>query len=62
MCVCVSTMQLQNLLQVGEDVLDVSRREDALFGKLLVEDVVQNSQHPHVCTLRVEQLCGQNAR
>lgn len=51
------TMQLKNLLQICENVLDVSRRQDGLFGELLVENVVQNSKHPDVCTLCVKQLC-----
>ena len=53
-------MQLQNLFQVGENVFDVSRRKDCIFGKLLIEDIIQNFQHPHVCTLRVKQLCRHN--
>lgn len=33
-------MQLKNLLQVGEDVLDVSSRKDCVLGELLVENVI----------------------
>lgn len=42
MCVFVwvCTVQLKNLLQVGEDVLNVSRRQDCLLGELLVENVI----------------------
>lgn len=50
-------MQLQNLFQIGENILDVSRRQDGVFGELLVENVVQNLQHPYMCTLCVKQLC-----
>lgn len=60
LCVHVCTMQLQYLLQVGEDVLDVSRRQEGLFGQFLVENVVQNSQHSDMCTLCVKQFCRHN--
>lgn len=52
-------MQLQNLFQIGENILDVSRRQDGVFGELLVENVVQNLQHSYMCTLCVKQLCRQ---
>lgn len=73
MCVCVrtciympvcalmsmraSTMQLNNVPQVGEYVLDVGRRQYGLSGELLVEDVIQHFEHPQVGPLSVEQLC-----
>lgn len=52
------TVQLQDLLQVGEDVLDVCGGQDGLFGELLVEHQVQHPQHADVRTLGVDQLCG----
>lgn len=51
------TVQLQDLFQVGEDVLDVSRRQDGLFGELLVEHQVQHPQHADVRTLSINELC-----
>lgn len=50
------TVELDDLLQVAEDVFDVGRWQYVVTGQLLVEDIVQDFQHAHVCALRVEQL------
>lgn len=54
-------MQLENLFQVGEDVPNVSRRQDGFFGEPLVEDMVQHSQHPYMSTFRVKELWKQTS-
>lgn len=49
-----ATMELDNLLQVAEDGFDVGRWQYIISGQLLVENIVQDFQHAHMCTLRVE--------
>ena len=53
-------MQLNDVLQVGEDALDVSRGQYVVSGDLLAEDRVQHLQFLHMGALRVEQLCRNN--
>lgn len=50
-------MQLDDLLQVGEDVFDICGGQNGLSGHPLVKHVIQDLQRAQVSALRVEQLC-----
>lgn len=50
------TVQLDDVIQVGEYVFDVSRGQYIVPSEFLVEHAIQDLQHAHVCSLRVEQL------
>jgi hypothetical protein len=52
------TVNLDELIEAGEDVLQLLQREEAPFSHGLVEEVVQHTQHSYVGCLCHQQLCG----
>ena len=54
----VLTVHLDELVQAGEDVLQLLQGEEAAIRHGLVEEVMQYPQHAHVSCLCHQQLCG----
>ena len=56
------TMHLDELVQAGEDVLELLLGVVARVRHGLVEDVVEHAEHAHMGSLRHQELCGDSGQ